>query len=266
MYDMNKRNFLHSIYRLAFIAISVYIATTAVLLFNKTSYIYFPDNVDFYSCRYFSESEKIEHNSTRMYYKENGEELVVLYHGNAGNACDRTLYASYFDAHNISYILAEYTGYAGDNKKPSKKLILEDVNNVIDFTKNVQYNKLTILGESIGSAVAGEHIKKQAPDKLILISPFTKLSDVARIHYPLYPTRLLREEDYDNREPMSHYKGALLVISGEKDTIIPHSMSKKIYTVATSTSFKEFFPIPNAGHSDLFIHDRFFEKIIEFIL
>lgn len=262
------------LYRLAFIAISVYIVTAAMLFFNKTSYIYFPDKTDFYACSYFTEGEKIEHNGTRMYYKparrqggQNSKELVVLYHGNAGSACDRTLYASYFDRHNISYILVEYAGYAGDKRKPSRELILGDVDNIINLLETLDYDRLTLLGESIGAGAATHHAALKEPDKMILISPFTKLSDVARIHYPFYPAKsFLLQEDYDNVEPLSDYRGALLIISGQDDHIIPYSMSEELYNIAKLASPKELMPVPGAEHNDLFIHDEVFEKIIEFIL
>ena len=237
-----------------------------MLFFKKTSYIYFPDKTDFYTCSYFTDMQKIKHNSTRMYYKQNGKELVVLYHGNAGSACDRTLYASYFDGHNISYILVEYAGYAGDDKKPSRELILEDVDNVINLLETLDYDKLIILGESVGAGVATHHAALKEPDKIILISPFTRLSDIARIHYPFYPAKFLLDEDYDNVEPLSHYEGALLIISGQNDRIIPYSMSEELYNIAKLASHKELMPVPGAEHNDLFIHDEVFEKIIEFVL
>jgi uncharacterized protein len=264
--NLNKKIVLSKLYRLAFIAGSVYIVTATMLFFNKTSYIYFPDKTDFYTCPYFTDMEKIQHNGTHMYYKQNGRELVVLYHGNAGSACDRTLYASYFDAHNISYILVEYSGYAKDNRKPSRELILRDVDNVISLLKTLDYDKLIILGESIGTGVATEHSALKEPDRMILISPFTRLSDIARIHYPFYPAWFLLEEDYNNIEPLSRYKGALLIISGKDDQTIPYSMSEELYNIAETASYKELIPVLNAEHNDLFIYNEFFEKIIEFIL
>jgi|TARA_B100001079_G_C16343443_1_gene484705 hypothetical protein len=264
--NLNKKTSLNILYRLAFIVGSVYIVTATMLFFNKTSYIYFPENVDFYTCSYFTDTEKIQHNGTRMYYKQNGKEIVVLYHGNAGSACDRTLYASYFDAHNISYILVEYAGYAKDNKKPSRELIFRDVDNVVNLLETLNYDKLIILGESIGAGVAAHHTTLKEPDKMILISPFTRLSDIARIHYPFYPTRFILEEEYDNVEPLSRYKGELLIISGKDDRITPYSMSEELYNIAETASYKELMPVLNAEHNDLFIHNEVFEKIIEFII
>lgn len=267
---------MHAVYRLLIIATSVYIITAAVLFFKQTSYIYFPDNRDFYACAYFSDEEKIEHNGTRMYYKQNGEKLVVLYHGNAGSACDRTLYASYFDAHDISYLLVEYAGYAGDTREPSRKLLLEDTEHVVDMLKTLKYETVVVLGESVGTGIATHHMKLQEPDlsrkgkaevdKLILVSPFTRLSDVAKIHYPWYPVKLALREEYDNISSLSDYTGELLIIHGTDDQIIPYEMSERLYDQASQATTKELMPIDGAGHNDLFAYDEMFEKITEFVL
>ena len=261
----SKKSSLKTVYRLIFIAVFVYIVTAIMLFFNKTSYIYFPDEKDFYDCSYFTDDEKIDQDGTRLYHRQNGKSLVVIYHGNAGRACDRTLYASYFDANNISYIIVEYAGYAGDKKRPSRKLILKDVDNAINFVKGLDYDELTILGESIGGGAAVQHMTLQSPDKLILISPFTKLSDIARIHYSFYPAWLLSDEEYNNIEPLSNYKGSLLLIHGQDDQIIPSSMSQRLYEISKETLQKELMIVPNAEHNDLLVHDEVFKKIISFL-
>lgn len=261
-----RKLFVHAVFRLLIIAIAVYVITALMLFFNQRSYIYFPDNTDFYACAYFTDEKKIEHNGTRMYYGENGERLVVLYHGNAGSACDRALYASYFDTHNISYLLVEYAGYAGDRREPSRELLFKDVENVIDFLSSTQYKILAVLGESVGGGIATHHASLQAPDKLVLISPFTRLSDVAKTHYPWYPVKLALREEYDNLSPIADFSGELLVIHGTADEIVPYTMGKRLYNAAAKTSQKEFMTIENAGHNDLYAHDELFEKIVEFVL
>ena len=248
-----------------FIVVFAYILTVTMMFFNKTSYIYFPDKTDFYDCPYFTDAEKIEQNGTRMYYRQNGENLVVVYHGNAGRACDRTHYARLFDTHNISYVLVEYAGYAGDKKKPSRELLLLDVSNVIDTLKTLKYNTLTIVGESVGAGVALEHVALQEPDKLIFIAPFTKLSDVSRFHYPFLPSSLLGSEEYDNTKIIGEYKGEILIIHGINDKIIPFRMGKELYESAISAKEKEFLPIERRGHNDIFSSTKLFEKISEFI-
>lgn len=261
-----RSKIIHGAYRLVLGAVFVYILTATMIFFDRTSYIYFPDKTDFYDCPYFTDAEKIEQNGTRMYFRQNGEDLVVVYHGNAGRACDRTYYGSLFDDNNISYILVEYAGFSGDKKRPSRELILRDVSNVIAKLKTLQYKTLTIIGESVGSGVAGEHIAIDESDKLIFIAPFARLSDVSRFHYPFLPSSLLGSEGYDNTKIIGDYKGELLIIHGTDDKIIPFSMGKGLFDGAVSAKEKEFMSIEHRGHNDILASPKLFEKISEFIL
>lgn len=254
----------HSLYRLVIIVLSVYLVVGATLFFKQTSYIYFPDNTDFSTCPYFKHTEKIVQNGTRMYYKNNGEKLAVLYHGNAGSACDRGYYASLFQLHNISYLIVEYAGYSGDTKRPSRDLIYKDVENVIEKLKELDYSELIVVGESLGVGALSYHTTLQTPDKLILISSFTRLSDVAKIHYPWYPVKWLLREEYDNITSLSQYEGKFLAIHGEADTIIPISLSRELFDNVPSQD-KHFVTIPNVGHNNLLISNLFSKSILDFI-
>lgn len=252
------------LYRMIVIVLSVYVITGAMLFFRQSSYIYFPDNTDFYGCPYFEHIEKIEHNGTRMYYQNNGERLAVLYHGNAGSACDRSYFSTQFRSQGTSYLIVEYAGYSGDTERPSRERIYKDVSNVVRVVQNIAHNELILVGESIGAGVASYHATLQTPDKLLFISPFTSLSDVAKIHYPWYPVKWLLREEYDNVAALKAYKNKLLIIHGETDSIIPISLSQELLDKVPTVE-KELIAIPNAGHNDLISSGLFFRSITNFI-
>ena len=201
-----------------------------------------------------------------MYYRQNGENLVVIYHGNAGRACDRNYYDEIFDRNNVSYIIVEYSGYAGDRSRPNRKRILQDVQNSIDKLATIKYSSITLLGESIGTGIALEHAQLNEPNKLILIAPFTKLSEVSRYHYPFLPSSLLGKEDYDNINNISEFEGELLIIHGEKDNIIPFKMGKRLFEKAVLAKEKEILPIKDRGHNDILSSPNLFQNISGFIL
>jgi len=88
-------------FRISIIAVFVYVGLGVYLYVKQASYIYFPDATNFQTCPFFKDAEKIVHNNTRMYYKQNGDQLAVIYHGNAGSACDRWYFADLFNSLNI---------------------------------------------------------------------------------------------------------------------------------------------------------------------
>jgi len=136
----------------------VYTLFGLFLFFNQRSMLYYPDNQDFSQCPGFSGYELMESGRTRFYFKPGaGDRLIVYYHGNAGSACDRSSVKSFFEQSNASLIFPEYAGYSGDSVKPSRKLILVDVENIRDFIAGRSSDSVVIYGQSIGLAAASYH-------------------------------------------------------------------------------------------------------------
>jgi uncharacterized protein len=89
---------------------------------------------------------------------------------------------------------------------------------------------------------------QRPPAALVLRSPFTSLADVAAVHYPWLPTRRLLLDKYPSIERIASVSAPLLVISGDRDDIVPESLSKRLYDAAREP--KRYVVIPGAGHND----------------
>jgi fermentation-respiration switch protein FrsA (DUF1100 family) len=211
---------------------------------------YFPTPQDFDNCPGFANAQKINHNGTRMYFThyESSAALVIVFHGNAGSACDRRYLKTILDERGVSSLFVEYAGYSNDTKKPSRDLILKDADNAMAYAKSQNPKKIILLSESIGGGAAS-HLAKDNPDAIILISPFSKLSDVARVHYPIYPIGLMIRADFDNVAALSKYRGRVAIIHGTADNVIPMKLSKTLFD--TIVASKKYYTINGAGHNDI---------------
>lgn len=227
-----------------------YITFGIYLTINQERMVYRPFPQDFASCPHFDASETISFQGTRMYVSGTTGPTAVLYHGNAGSACDRYFYAEKFARAGYNYIIVEYAGYSNDTRQPQHELIKQDVENVIAYLDNENADDITVVGESIGTGFATYHADLAPPKKLLLVSPFTDLSDIARRHFWFYPTSLLVDNALSNIESMQHYSGRVTIIHGTEDTIIPYQLGRNLF--ATITTEKEFIDIEGAGHNDLF--------------
>ena len=233
----------------------VYFGLGLVLFFNQNNLIFFPDDTDFQLCPAFLDLEKINQEGTRFYYHKNieSETLVVFYHGNAGSACDRTYIKNIFELSNVSYIIVEYTGYSNDTIQVSKNTVLNDVQNIHNFIEKLpaQPKKLYIMSESVGTGASTFHTTLTLVDRLILISAYSSLSDVAYNIYPVYPMQLMLRDDFNNIQQLKDYRGEVYFIHGDTDNIIPIEIAQKLYQ-GISTDKKEFYIIKNVGHNDMF--------------
>lgn len=240
-----------------------YISFGFLLYLNQERIVYQPFPQDFGSCERFAEADKVTLNGTRMYVHGTNKPTVVLYHGNAGSACDRDLYAHLFTQAGYGYVIVEYAGYSNDSRTPTHNLIKEDVRNVIKHLNSEDISNISIVGESIGTGAASYHTSLQVPEKLILISPFTDLHDIARNRFWFYPTSLLVDNAFDNQAALQNYKGEVLIIHGNNDSIIPFKLGKELYNELLAE--KEFITINEAGHNNLFSYQQTHAAIQEFL-
>ncbi len=256
--------FKSSLLRLLAFFLVFYIAFGAYLAFSQESIVYQPYTQDFASCAEFSLAEKINYQGTRMYFKDNGPRLVVLYHGNAGSACDRIYLAEIFEQAGYSYLLPEYAGYSNDLVKPSHKLLKKDVENVALFLGGRNFAEVVVVGESLGSSFASYHTFLTPPSKLLLISSFSNLTDIARIAFWFYPVSIMVKDLFDNAQLLADFQGSILLLHGEKDNIIPFKLGQKLFT-ELEVPQKELIIIPDAGHNNLFYFPKTNKVIRDFL-
>ena len=243
----------------------VYFLFGLFLFFNQKSMLYYPDNQDFENCIAFNDYEKLEQNGTRFYYKENSlDELIIYYHGNAGSACDRAYNKEIFEDSGRSVIFLEYAGYSNNDKQPSQKLILKDVENLEEFIKTKDFKDIIVYGQSIGSGPASYHASISQIDSLILVSTFSNLVDLVQSKYIVYPASILLQEKYDNLENLKNFDGELLMLHGDSDSGIPARFSRDLFNQLEMKD-KEYVLIKGVGHNDIWFSEDFINRLSSFI-
>jgi len=240
-----------------------YISFGVLLATGQERIVYQPGPQDFAACPALADAKQVTHQGTRMYVNDTGQPMVVLYHGNAGSACDRALYAQIFVEAGYDYAIVEYAGYSNDPRRPSHELIKQDARNVINWLQQRNVADVTVVGESIGTGVAAYHTSLSPPSKLLLIAPFTDLAAVASQRFWFYPTALLVDNAYDNVANLATYPGPTHIIHGQADTLIPYALGRELYS--TLISNKTFISIEQAGHNNLFGSSNTTEALRQFL-
>lgn len=259
-------NIIKKIFQIGFL---VYLGFGALIFISHRGMIYHPNLIknDFYDCPAFDDSEKINTNGTRAYYKHTSEKIVVVYNGNAGSACDRSYLKNVFDNRGYSYLFVEYAGYGGDAKNPSRELLFKDAENIVSFLRTKNYTEIVLFAESIGSGVASYHTTLMPIDRILFIAPFDSLASVAKTKFPVYPIFLLEKfskENYDNLALLRDYKGDLRIIHGAQDKVIPFKHGKALFENVDILN-KEFIVIDEAGHNDIYNFEKTWKSISDFL-
>ena len=179
---------------------------------------------------------------------------VLYFHGNGGHIGLRPKIQERFLDLGWGLLMLEYRGYGNNPGTPSVDGLQKDALAAAQFLQNKfgRDAKIHIYGESIGGAIAVQMLKHhpELPVKsLIIYAPFTKLSDVARLHYPWVPVGLLLKSELNTIDSIADVHVPLFIMHGENDTLVPPDMGRRVY--ANANQPKEIWIEPDADHFDL---------------
>lgn len=193
---------------------------------------------------------------------------VMVFNGNAGNRAFRAPLASALRAHNMAVLLFDYRGFGGNPGAPTEEGLARDARAARAWLRTrtgVDQDRVVYFGESLGTAVAARLAADDPPAALILRSPFMSMAHVGQHHYRLLPVRLLLRDRYPTEELIGRIASPLLVIAGDRDSIIPPDHSRRVYEAATAR--KELLVIRGADHNDeaLFTGRAMVDGIVGFL-
>ena len=187
---------------------------------------------------------------------------AIIYFG--GNAEDSELTINEFKNSFKNYALyfLEYRGYGKSKGKPNQKDIIEDAIKLYDEVKK-RHSRVYIIGRSLGSGVAQFVANKREVDKLILVTPYSSIEDVAKSRFPFFPVSLLLKDKYRVIDLADHLKAKeILIILASNDEVIPKDVSKKlIYAIKKA----KVITLTDSNHNSIVYNSQYFKVIKDFI-
>ena len=176
---------------------------------------------------------------------------LIVFNGNAGHRGYRVGLARGFAARGHATLLFDYRGYGGNPGLPHERGIIRDARSALAYVRarpDVDTRRIVYFGESLGTAVAVQLATEHAPAAIVLRSPFTSFVSMARVHMPWVPARWLLRDRYDSIAAIDTLTSPVLVIAGDRDTIVPFEESEALYARAREP--KRFVTIEGADHND----------------
>lgn len=198
------------------------------------------------------------------WYKPASEQqpTILYFHGNAGHIGYRIPLARRFIEAGLGVLLLEYRGYGRNEGYPSEQGLYRDAEAAMHFLKeqNVSADKVILFGESLGSGVAVHTAVEYPVCAVILQSPFTSMSDLARYHYPW---AVLKPWDrFESLSKIDSIRAPLLILHGERDRIVPFAQARTLYQKAHQP--KKIHAFEQGGHNNLWQMHTFVEEILRF--
>ena len=178
---------------------------------------------------------------------------LVMAHGNAGNISHRIEVIRRLQNIGFNVLMFDYRGYGKSEGSPGESGIYKDGRAAFDFAGTllgVDRNKIILWGTSLGGAVAVDVATQRQPLALILESTFSSAKEVARVAYPFLPVHLVLRTELNSIGKISQIHVPTLFIHGNRDSIIPFGLGRKLYEAANMP--KEFYVIQGSDHNDTY--------------
>ena len=181
------------------------------------------------------------------------QRLVVYFHGNGNIAEDQIPLARDLVRRDLAVMIVEYRGYgASSGGKPDEQGIYRDVEAALDEARRRGFpaDRVALWGVSLGTGVAAEMETRGRGARLVLLSPFTSLTDAARVHAPWWlPAGMVIPDRFDTLSKAGSIRIPTLIVHGDADDVVPFAHGELL---ARTIAGARLVRVPGGHHDDLF--------------
>jgi fermentation-respiration switch protein FrsA (DUF1100 family) len=187
-----------------------------------------------------------------LFFRGTRPEVVLYFHGNAGDLNGWQFVAEDFTACNYNIFIIDYRGYGKSTGQISEKGFYTDAEAAYYYLiakRNFPPDKIIIYGRSIGTGVAIELASKHSCRGLVLEAPYTSLKRLANEKIPFFRPSWYMRFHFDNLSKINKVKCPVIFFHGSKDALIPSSHSEKLFKAFNGK--KEKIVVTGGSHNDL---------------
>lgn len=176
-----------------------------------------------------------------------GAPLVLFFHGNREQIGRTRGDAARAEAVGLRFAAVEYPGYGDADGLASEESIFAAARAGLEHLAADGEGKPTCVGHSLGSGVAFAMTAEGRCARLVAISAYTSIVDMAARRFPWAPTRWLVRDPFDSLSRAPTIAVPTLLIHGRKDALIPYAMSETLTAAIPNARLVE----RNRGHNDV---------------
>lgn len=124
--------------------------------------------------------------------------------------------------------LLNYRGYGGSTGEPSEPALVADGVALLDFVGK-RHAHVQVVGRSLGSGVAVQVASQRKVDRLVLVTPYDSIAEVANVHYGYFPVRWLVQDKFESWRFAAKVSAPTTIIAASDDTVIPLAHTRRLF-------------------------------------
>lgn len=225
---------------------TIYLAICGLLYGSQRAYIYYPVP---------------RHAEVPSFVLKSGDADVVV----STNGIDSAQAVLYFggNAEDVSPVVAplarafpgrtvyamHYRGYGGSTGTPSELALVADASRLFEQVAT-QHRGIVVVGRSLGSGIAIQVAAAHQAERLVLVTPYDSIVELAADRFRLFPVGLLLQDKYESGRYASRIRVPTTLIVAARDQVIPKASSLKL-AGRFAPGIASVVEFPHAGHNDV---------------
>jgi len=183
---------------------------------------------------------------------------LIYYGGNAENIEDNI---PFFDAvlPGYSVYLIPYRGYGDNTGAPTEQALYSDAVHIYQQIKG-KHESISLMGRSLGSGVATYVAANRQVDKLVLVTPFDSIENVAKDIYWMLPVSLFIKDKFHSLSRVKDITAKTYIFIAENDQVISRTRTEQL-VAQFGEQLVEVIVVSGAGHNTISQYSTYVDGI-----
>jgi len=179
------------------------------------------------------------------------DKVVLFCHGNASNISEFGPLYQLIQELGLNILAVEYPGYGKSEEEPTEEGLYQSAGwgyNYLTETLGFKPENITVIGYSLGGAVASKLATQKPVGRLILMSSIASVAETVHDVYPMMGYLMWNRLKFDTALNVKKISCPVMILHSRDDLTINVSQGEKIFKNAHEP--KQFLTSKSIGHGE----------------
>jgi pimeloyl-ACP methyl ester carboxylesterase len=207
---------------------------------------------------YFPQPSAFDTASTKLVLPVPGADLIVsvrqhagpkalIYFGGNAEDVSASLHSFTSALPDYAIYLLHYRGYGGSSGKASEEVLHTDAQALFDKVHR-EHSDIAVVGRSLGTGVAIRLASQRPASRLVLVTPYDSIEEIAVGQFPYFPIRWLLTDKFESWRHAPKIQVPTLLLAAEFDEVIPRASTERL-SAAFAKGVASMVIIPGVDHN-----------------
>jgi pimeloyl-ACP methyl ester carboxylesterase len=243
--------------RLLLIALLLYGGACVALYVFQRSLLYFPQPAGFGNDATFAMA--VDGADLRVALRPHDGPKALIYFG--GNAEDVSASLPQLAEALPDYAIyaPHYRGYGGSSGAPTEATLHADALALFDKVR-MHHAEIALVGRSLGSGVAVRLASRRPASRLVLVTPYDSILEIAKRQFPYFPVSWLLTDKFESWRAAPAIRVPTLLLQAEHDEVIPSASTARL-NAAFARGIASLVIIRGADHNSISFPPEYMDEI-----